>query len=151
MIGTGTGERPEGRASDFDDARDAPEDGETGGPKSGGLEGDENVSFSCYIPCHNMSISGRRRPRAHLGGFRARPARAGPKGRASRAEGPDRQSDAVACDPSKGEGASSIRRCRRPGSRSFERRTRFVRIVQSAGETSPNEALHQRRWQERAV
>jgi len=44
------------------------------------------VSFSCYIPCHNMSISGRRRPRAHLGGFRARPARAQPMGRASRAE-----------------------------------------------------------------
>ena len=101
------------------------------------------MSFSCYIPCHNMSISGRRRPRAHLGGFRARPARAGPKGRASRAEGPDRQSDAVACDPSKGEGASSIRRCRRPGSRSFERRTRFVRIVQSTGEASNDEALLQ--------
>ena len=52
------------------------------------------MSFSCYIPCHNMSISGRRRPRAHLRGFRARPARARPRGRASRAEGPDRQSDA---------------------------------------------------------
>ena len=101
------------------------------------------MSFSCYIPCHNMSISGRRRPRAHLGGFRARPTRAQPRGRASRAEGPDRQSDAVACDPSKGEGASSIRRCRRPGTRSFERRTRFVRIVQSAGEASHDEALLQ--------
>ena len=39
------------------------------------------MSFSCYIPCHNMSISGRRRPRAHLRGFRARPARARPRGR----------------------------------------------------------------------
>ena len=101
------------------------------------------MSFSCYIPCHNMSISGRRRPRAHLRGFRARPARARPRGRASRADGPDRQSDAVACDPSKGEGASSIRRCRRPGTRSFERRTRFVRIVSSAGEASHDEALLQ--------
>ena len=90
-----------------------------------------------------MSISGRRRPRAHLGGFRARPARARPRGRASRAEGPDRQSDAVARDPSKGDGASSVRRCRRPGTRSFERRTRFVRIVQSAGEASHDEALLQ--------
>ena len=52
----------------------------------------------------------------------------------------DRQSDAVARDPSKGDGASSIRRCR-PGTRSFERRTRFVRIVQSAGEASHDEAL----------
>ena len=41
-----------------------------------------------------MNISGRRKHRAHLGGFRARPARARPRGRASRAEGPDRQSDA---------------------------------------------------------
>ena len=101
------------------------------------------MSFSCYIPCHNMSISGRRRPRAHLRGFRARPARARPRGRASRAEGPDRQSDAVARDPSKGDSASSVRRCRRPGTRSFERRTRFVRIVQSAGEASHDEALLQ--------
>ena len=81
--------------------------------------------------------------RTHLGGFRARPARAQPRGRASRAEGPDRQSDAVARDPSKGDGASSIRRCRRPGTRSFERRTRFVRIVQSTGEASNDEALLQ--------
>ena len=111
-------------------------------PKSGGLEGVENVSFSCYIPCHNMSISGRRRPRAHLGGFRARPARARPRGRASRAERPDRHSDAVARDPTKGDRASSVQRCR-PRTRSFERRTRFVRIVQSAGEASHDEALLQ--------
>ena len=100
------------------------------------------MSISFHVPCQNMSISGRRRPRAHLGGFRARPARAQPMGRASRAEGPDRQSDAVARDPSKGDGASSVRRCRRPGTRSFERRTRF-RIVYSAGEASPDEALLQ--------
>ena len=89
-----------------------------------------------------MSIPGRRKPRTHLEGFRARPTRARPRGRASRAEGPDRESDAVARDPSKGDGASSIRRCR-PGTRSFERRTRFVRIVQSAGEASHDEALVQ--------
>ena len=64
-------------------------------------------------------------------------------GRASRAEGPDRQSDAVARDPPKGDGASSVRRCRRPGTRSFERRTMFVRIVESAGEASHDEALLQ--------
>ena len=101
------------------------------------------MSISFHVPCQNMSISGRRRPRAHLGGFRARPARAQPMGRASRAEGPDRQSDAVARDPSKGDGASCVRRCRRPGTRSFERRTRFVRIVESAGEASHDEALLQ--------
>ena len=52
-------------------------------------------------------------------------------------------SDAVARDPSKGDGASSVRRCRRPGTRSFERRTRFDMIVESAGEASPDEALLQ--------
>ena len=44
------------------------------------------MSISFHVPCQNMSISGRRRPRAHLEGFRARPARAQPMGRASRAE-----------------------------------------------------------------
>ena len=49
----------------------------------------------------------------------------------------------VARDASKGDGSSSVRRCRRPGTRSFERRTRFVRIVQSTGEASNDEALLQ--------
>ena len=44
-----------------------------GGANSGGLEGVENVSFSCYIPCHNMSISGRRRPRGPFGWFSGPP------------------------------------------------------------------------------
>ena len=76
-------------------------------------------------------------------GFSGPPSQGPTEWSRGRAEGPDRQSDAVACDPSKGEGASSIRRCRRPGTRSFERRTRFVRIVQSTGEASNDEALLQ--------
>ena len=71
---------------DFDDATDAPDGAETETPKSRGLEGVEKLSISFHVPCQNMSISGRRKPRAHLGGFRARPARAQPMGRASRAE-----------------------------------------------------------------
>ena len=76
-------------------------------------------------------------------GFSGPPSQGPTEGSRGRAEGPDRQSDAVARDPSKGDGASSVRRCRRPGTRSFERRTRFVRIVQSAGEASHDEALLQ--------
>ena len=75
-------------------------------------------------------------------GFSGPPSQGPTEGSRGRAEGPDRQSDAVARDPSKGDGASSIRRCR-PGTRSFERRTRFVRIVQSTGEASNDEALLQ--------
>ena len=75
-------------------------------------------------------------------GFSGPPSQGPTEGSRGRAEGPDRQSDAVARDPSKGDGASSIRRCR-PGTRSFERRTRFVRIVQSTGEASHDEALLQ--------
>ena len=75
-------------------------------------------------------------------GFSGPPSQGPTEGARGRAEGPDRQSDAVARDPSKGDGASSIRRCR-PGTRSFERRTRFVRIVSSAGEASHDEALLQ--------
>ena len=76
-------------------------------------------------------------------GFSGPPSQGPTEGSRGRAEGPDRQSDAVARDRSKGDGASSVRRCRRPGTRSFERRTRFVRIVESAGEASPDEALLQ--------
>ena len=76
-------------------------------------------------------------------GFSGPPSQGPTEGSRGRAEGPDRQSDAVARDPSKGDSASSVRRCRRPGTRSFERRTRFVRIVQSAGEASHDEALLQ--------
>ena len=76
-------------------------------------------------------------------GFSGPPSQGPTEGSRGRAEGPDRQSDAVARDPSKGDSASSVRRCRRPGTRSFERRTRFVRIAQSAGEASHDEALLQ--------
>ena len=55
-------------------------------------------------------------------GFSGPPSQGPTEGSRGRAEGPDRQSDAVARDPSKGDSASSVRRCRRPGTRSFERR-----------------------------
>ena len=77
-----------------------------------------------------------------FGGFSGPPSQGPTDGSREPRREADRQSDAVARDPSKGDGASSIRRCR-PGTRSFERRTRFVRIVQSAGEASHDEALLQ--------
>ena len=87
---------------------DAPENGDTETPKSGGSEGVQiwSISFHKMIKLEGGWAAGG--PGTHLGGFRARPTRTQPTGRASPADG-QTQDDAVARDRSKGDGASSVR------------------------------------------
>ena len=127
---------------------DAPENGDTETPKSGGSEGVQiwSISFHKMIKLEGGWAAGG--PGTHLGGFRARPTRTQPTGRASPADGQTgRATRSRAIGPRAMARQASGRRSRIPV---FERSTR-VRIVWSADAASHDEVRLQEVHGKKAV